>query len=64
MGKEKGKWSNADFKRIQKQIKESSLRDHAEWVERCAEEMQAANDVGNTRNLYKVVKTLSGKVDT
>ena len=63
MGKDKGKWSNADFKRIQRQIRESSLRDHAEWVERCADDMQSANDVGNTRGLYNLVKTLSGKVD-
>ena len=63
MGKDKGKWSNADFKRIQRQIKESSLRDHAEWVERCADDMQTANDVGNTRGLYNLVKTLSEKVD-
>ena len=33
-------------------------------METCAEEMQAANDVGNTRSLYKIVKKLSGKVDT
>ena len=63
MGKAKTKWSNADYKKIQAEIKTSSLKDHADWVERCASEMQAANDVGDTRKLHKVVKTLSGKDD-
>ena len=57
------KWTNADFKKIQRQIRESSLQDHAEWIERCADDMQSANDVGDTRRLYSIVKNLSGKVD-
>ena len=63
MGKSDKKWSNVDYKRIQRQIRQSSMQDHAEWIEECAEEMQAANDVGDTRKLYAVVKALSGKVD-
>ena len=63
MGKSDKKWSNADYDKIQLQIRKSSLQDHAEWVGKCADEMQEANDVGDTRKLYAVVKTLSGKID-
>ena len=57
------KRTKAEYKTIQKQIKESSLRDHADWVEKCAEEMAAANNVGDTRKLHALVKKLSGKED-
>ena len=64
MGKHSGaKWTKTEYKKIQKQIKQSSLQDHAEWVSECAEEMAAANSVGDTRKLYDLVKKLSGKVD-
>ena len=33
------------------------------WVRECADDMEAANDVGNTRKLHSLVKILSGKVD-
>ena len=39
------------------------MKDHAEWVHACAEEMASANDVGDTRKLYQLVKQLSGKED-
>ena len=61
MGRATKKWNNADFKSIQGEIKTSSLKDHSDWVEKCASEMQAANNVGDTRKLHKIVKTLSGK---
>ena len=63
MGKSKTKYTKDDFDKIQKKIKESSMRDHAEWVHACAEEMASANDVGDTRKLYQLVKQLSGKED-
>ena len=61
--KKENKITKEDYKKIQEEIKESSLQDHAEWVHKCAEEMEQANGVGDTRKLYKVVKVLSGKVD-
>ena len=32
-------------------------------MEKCAQEIKKANDVGDTKTVYSVVKTLSGKTD-
>ena len=63
MGQDGAKRTKMDYKRIQEQIKQASLQDHAEWLRECADEMEAANDVGDTRKMHKMVKVLSGKVD-
>ena len=63
MGKDKTKRTKAEFKRIQEEIKYSSLQDHEDWVRECADEMEAANGVGDSRKLHQLVKILSGKVD-
>ena len=39
------------------------MKDHADWVHECAEEMMNVNNVGDTRKLYQLVKKLSGKED-
>lgn len=63
MDKSNAKRTKADYDKLQKRIKESSMQDHAEWVSKCAEEMVDTNNVGDTRKLYQLVKKLSGKED-
>ena len=59
----KKKWSNGDYDKIQEKIRQSCMQDYKDWVEAQASEMQSANNVGDTRKLYNIVKELSGKVD-
>ena len=53
--------SRADFRRIQKRIKESCLQDYVEWVDNCVGEMEKANDYGDVRKIYNLVNKLSQK---
>ena len=61
MGKDKKKWIKANFKNLQKEIKQSSLQDHADWVQQGAVEMEKTNNVADTHKLHELVKELSGK---
>ena len=53
--------TSAERKSLQKQIRESSLKDFKDWVEDCAEELTAANNVGNTKKIFEMVNTMEGK---
>jgi len=53
--------TQAQFKTLQKKIRESSLRDYTKWVEEHSKKMNKANGQGDTRAIYKSVKALSGK---
>ena len=46
---------------MQKDIKESCLRDYVEWVDTCVQEMEKANDFGDVKKIYKLVNKLSRK---
>ena len=47
----KKKWTNQDFEKVQNDIRKSVLKDFNDWVEECAQDMQQANNVGDTRKL-------------
>ena len=57
----KGKGTAEQFKEVQGQIKTSSLKDFENWVGEWAEVITAANGKGDTRGIYKAVKTLASK---
>ena len=46
---------------LQKEIRESGLTDFKAWVEECADTLMAANNVGNTKKIYKTVNKMEGK---
>ena len=62
LGRRKNR-TKKDFKKLQKQIKDSTLQDFNMWVEKWVTEMQKANEVGDSKKVWKAVKTLSGKVN-
>ena len=45
--------TKAQYKKIQKEIKDSSMQDFHDWVAEWADTMQAANGVGNTSKICK-----------
>ena len=49
------------LKKLQRMIKESCKLDFIEWVDACVSDMEEADKVGNTREIYKIVRTLSNK---
>ena len=51
--------TQGQFDEHQEKIKESTLRDFKEWVEKHSEKMKSANGQGDTRSIYKSVQTLS-----
>ena len=53
--------SRAQFRRIQRRIKESCLQDYVEWVDSCVGEMEKANDFGDVMKIYHMVNKLSQK---
>ena len=53
--------TKAQYKKIQKEIKDSSMQDFHDWVAEWAGTMQAANGVGNTSKIFEGVKALRGK---
>ena len=53
--------TKAQYKEIQKEIKESSLQDFHDWVAEWADKMQSANAVGDTHKVFDGVKALRGK---
>ena len=53
--------SRAQFRRMQKRIKESCLQDYVEWVDSCVGEMEQANEFGDVRRIYHLVNKLSQK---
>ena len=48
-------------KELQKKIRESGLNDFKEWVEECAETLTQADNVGDTKKIYNMVKSMEGK---
>ena len=57
----KKKNSKEQFNLVQSQIKESSLQDFKDWVEKCTEEMEMASTVGDSKKIYQIVQHLSKK---
>ena len=55
----KKKNSKEQFDQVQKQIKDSSLQDYKDWVDRCVDVMEEASAIGNVRKIYKQVQLLS-----
>ena len=53
--------SRADFKKIQKAINDSCLKDYVEWVDSCVQEMEKANSYGDVRKIYNLVNKVSKK---
>ena len=49
------------FEQVQREIKESSLADFKNWVEKWADVIKDAENVGDTRAIYKGVTSLAGK---
>ena len=49
------------FKDIQSRIKESCLKDFQDWVDKCVREIEDANNLGDIRRVYNLVKKLSNK---
>ena len=62
LGRRKDK-TKAEFKVLQKKIKQSSLQDFADWVDKWIDEMKNADAVGASKRIWRAVKTLSGKVN-
>ena len=50
--------TKAQYKQVQKEIKESSMQDFKDWVSEWADTMQAASDVGDTHKVFEGVKVL------
>ena len=57
----RGRASKEQFKDIQEKIKQSSLNDFESWVDEWATVISKANGQGDTRKIYKAVRTLGGK---
>ena len=53
--------TQGQFDILQDEIRKSTLQDYTTWVEEHYEHMNEANGLGDTRAIYKSVKTLSGK---
>ena len=53
--------SRAQFRRMQKKIKESCLKDYVDWVESCVGEIEEANDYGDVRRIYHLVNKITRK---
>ena len=49
------------FKELQAKIKDSSLQDFKNWVEKKSCEMDQANERGDTKKIYQIVNTLASK---
>ena len=60
----KRKYTRQEQKDLQKKIKQSSLEDFLAWVDKNADDLEAANNVGDIKRMYKTVKSLSGKVNS
>ena len=57
----KMKGNQAQYEDIQQRIVKSSLADYESWVSEWADYMQKANNVGDTKDIYKAVKVLACK---
>ena len=55
------KYSKEQFSQMQEEIKDSSLQDFKEWVDKCVGVMEEANAVGNVRKVQQQVQYLSKK---
>ena len=53
--------TQAQYDEINKEIRESGLNDFRGWVKDHSAQMQAANECGDTRAIYKSVRVLAGK---
>ena len=51
----------ADYEALQKDIQAAGLTDFKKWVQECANELSAANGVGDTKELYNIVRRMEGK---
>ena len=56
--------SEGEFKAVQRDIKDSTLADFKQWVDKWVQDMDEANKVGDTKRVWKGVRVLSGKVNT
>ena len=50
-----------EYSDIQKQIVSSSLQDYQDWVDEWADVIKTANDIGDTKGIYRAVKMLEAK---
>ena len=56
-----GLGSVSHYECLQKKIKDAGLQDFKQWVQGQSEEMEKANVRGDTKKIYRVVKTLTSK---
>ena len=52
--------TNAQFKAMQAKVKQAGMDDFKAWVQQQGEVMSDANERGDTKKIYQVVKTLAG----
>ena len=55
--------SPAQLQELQNDIKKSCLQDYTEWIDSNVQGMEAANEVGDTRKIYEIVRHLSKKAE-
>ena len=48
-----------EFDRVQVQIRESSIQDYRDWIERNVQEMEKANERGDVSRIYELLRNLS-----
>ena len=53
--------SRTKYKKIQRKIKESCIRDYVDWVDSCVSEMEETNKYGDVRKMYNLVNKISKK---
>jgi hypothetical protein len=58
------KYQSAEYRKLCKEVSKSCRRSKREWLQQIAREAQLDFEKGSSRNLYKSIKTLSGKRST
>ena len=53
--------SKSAIRKIRRQIKNSSLQDYKDWLDTTISDMEAANMVGDTKKIFRLVNFISGK---
>ena len=48
-----------EFKKVQKEITDSSMRDFTDWVAICVADMEVVNEAGNVRTIFSILRHLT-----
>ena len=55
--------THSQFKALQSKIKQAGINDYKDWVAQQSKAMTKAKWQGDTKKIYEIVKTLSGKTE-